>query len=496
MKLRNQSLVLTGLPLVCQLTFVWILVAANANLEKAAAIEGHAKKVLASCDELRMALFANYLTLTSMRMSESKEYLPVLDQGRDRINAKVAALKRLTAQDLKARSIISQYVDSISHIQDLCDEGQKSFLQKDVNPKFMSYIDEAEFFEELAVYSKRLTGNIADINDIYTPIVNEMLPAESNRRRALRTFLTVGVIFNIAITFLLAWMFGRITVKRMDKLIFRIRDFSGGKVEKTPLGGNDELAELDTVFREMAMQREQADEVKKNIQAMVSHDIRAPLTSLLGMVQVCRDSTYGEIPQKVDTTLMRIESEINRLVRLANDLLDMERMESGSLELNKRQITGIELITQALDSVRGLADAKQIELDVSAPESVQLFCDPDRIIQVLVNLISNAVKFSSRKSKIEISATTIDESKSIRFEVTDHGKGLSDEEQNLVFEKFKQLDQDTQTKRQGSGLGLFICKSLIEAHGGKIGVNSSQGAGSIFWFEIPGVDKKEQKHQV
>ncbi len=484
MKLRNQSLVLTGLPLVCQLLFVWILVAANANLEKAAAVEGHAKKVLASCDEMRMGLFANYLVLTSMRMAESKEYIPVLDRGKALMKEKVEALKTLTASDTKAKPAIEHYLDSIAHIQELCDEGQKSFLSKDTVPKFKSYLDQGEFFEELAVYSKRLTSDIAAINDIYIPLVKEMMPAELERRKALRTFLVGGVVFNIAITATLAWMFGRTTVKRMDKLIFKIRNFSVGKIEKTPLGGNDELAELDTVFSEMAAQRESADEIKKNIQAMVSHDIRAPLTSLLGMVQVCRDSTYGEIPQKVDTTLMRVESEINRLVRLANDLLDMERLESGSLELNLREITAMELLTQALDSVRGLADAKQIQLELSAADQLSFSCDADRMVQVLVNLISNAIKFSPRKSKIELKASSQTATKRTRFEVEDHGKGLSEEEQKHVFEKFKQLDQESQVKRQGSGLGLFICKSLVEAHGGIIGVTSKQGEGSIFWFEI------------
>ncbi|MBX9687281.1 MAG: hypothetical protein K2X27_11300, partial [Candidatus Obscuribacterales bacterium] len=237
MKLRYQNLVLTGLPLVCQLAFVSVLVFQNISLEKAAAVELHAKKVLTSCDELRVLLFAGYLTLTSMRLAESQEFVSTLNDSRKKILSKIKNLKELTASDQDAIQPVKRYSDTILHIQSLCDEGQLSYLNRGSKSDFKSFLNEQEFFEELAVYSRRMTENIAEINAVYSPIVNEMKPEAARRRKALQQFLIGGVAFNVALTLFLAWSFGKNTVSRLEFLLSKISDFARGKTDSRPLSG-------------------------------------------------------------------------------------------------------------------------------------------------------------------------------------------------------------------------------------------------------------------
>ena len=484
MKLRYQGLLLTLIPLVCQLTFVGSLVMVASSLERAATAEAHAKGVLSQCEGLRVSLVGNYFTLATMRLSESKEVSSTLQLARQRIGAKIKTLRLLTAKDKESLPIMNEYLAAVDHISLLCEDARQAYHRGESEPTFSSFLEESEFFEEMTIYLRRLLELSEKIDAIYAPMVREFQPEATVERSRISMIIFVGVVLNSIISVFLAVTFGRKTAGRLEQLMAKLKAFAEGHVDEKPIRGSDEIAQLDATFRQMASQRAAADELRRSVFAMVSHDLRSPLTSVLGMIHLAVQNAYGELQPKLHRTLSRVESELSRLIRLSNDLLDIERLQTGKLDLAINEQQAAALITSAIEAVKGIADVREIEIRVECASDLEIECDGDRIIQVLVNYLSNAIKYSNRKSFITLRAVASPNEETVRFEVEDYGPGISAQELPFVFEKFKQLSQEQETKRQGSGLGLSICKSLLESHNGTVGVNSEPGKGSCFWFEL------------
>lgn len=487
MKLRHQTLLLIGLPLTFELLFVGVLASTSADLEAAASKESHAKTVLTECDALRLKLFARSMSLTSLKVAQSKDLDSLIDAASAKNEKRFQALRALVSADGRGKEAVATYLATLEHLNAMLDEAQKTYIDGVFTGEFSNFLADEDLFEELSVFFRRMTANIDRINEIYSPIVAEFRPEAAKKRGSLRTLIYAGVGANILLSLALALYFGRNTVSRLETLMRKLKDFSTGKNELPPIKGNDEVAELDSAFRQMALEREQADELKKAVQAMVSHDLRSPLTSILLRLQLCQSGVYGEVQPPLKKTFETIEAEIQRLVRLANDLLDAERLESGKLELQQELCDAESFILEAVQAVFVLAEMKRITIEVekvSPPQDVN--CDRGRIIQVLINFLSNAIKFSPRSSKITVSVKRVARGDAVRFEVIDQGRGLSADERERVFDKFVQLPQSADVKSSGTGLGLAICKQLIELHSGVLGADSPPSGGSCFWFELPG----------
>ncbi|MCC7529737.1 MAG: HAMP domain-containing histidine kinase, partial [Candidatus Melainabacteria bacterium] len=165
-----------------------------------------------------------------------------------------------------------------------------------------------------------------------------------------------------------------------------------------------------------------------------------------------------------------------------NDLLDIDKIESGRFNLNMQETEDASMISQAVELIQHSADARKITIEINAA-NLDVNCDEERIIRVLTNLIANAIKFSPDGSNIVVSTTPVKDG--ILFEVKDQGRGMPAGEQEKIFERYHQVDSSDEAEKNGSGLGLTICKALIEAHQGTIGATSKEGEGSTFWFRIP-----------
>lgn len=172
----------------------------------------------------------------------------------------------------------------------------------------------------------------------------------------------------------------------------------------------------------------------------------------------------------------------DRLVRLINDILDIERIESGKVTISKQVYDAANLLSQAADAMRIVAEKAGITLSVSH-FSAQVWVDSDRIIQTLTNLLSNAIKFSSAGSTVWLSAAP--QKEQILFQVTDQGRGIPAAHLETIFERFQQVDASDSRKKGGTGLGLAICRSIVQNHGGKIWTESTLGEGSTFFFTLP-----------
>ncbi len=222
--------------------------------------------------------------------------------------------------------------------------------------------------------------------------------------------------------------------------------------------------------------------LKDEFISTVSHELRTPLTSIRGAVGLLASNAVAENSEHYQQLLQTALGNSERLSQLINDLLDLQKFESGNFSLSFAQTDMKQLVLQALESIAPFAAKYQVSFQTKLADC-QVMADPTRVRQVVDNLLSNAIKFSSAGQTVVVQLTGLGDR--IRFEVRDQGSGIPDNFRNRIFEKFSQADSSTSRKVEGTGLGLNICKTIIGAHHGEIGFDSKPEQGALFWFELP-----------
>ena len=241
-------------------------------------------------------------------------------------------------------------------------------------------------------------------------------------------------------------------------------------------------------------ERKQVERMKNEFVSMVSHELRTPLTSIRGSLGLIEGGVVGPLPEPVLEMVCIARNNTDRLVRLINDILDLEKIESGKIELKPERVRLRELIETSLRALDPMAQERGIRLSrVLSNRAVT--CDRDRLIQVLTNLVGNAIKFSPDGSVVEVRAGPTGDDR-VRFMVIDQGPGIAPADLPKLFRRFQQLDASDSRQRGGTGLGLAISRAIVEQHGGEIGVESTPGTGSRFWFEIPGAGEAPSRESV
>jgi two-component system, OmpR family, phosphate regulon sensor histidine kinase PhoR len=221
--------------------------------------------------------------------------------------------------------------------------------------------------------------------------------------------------------------------------------------------------------------------VRRDFISNLSHELRTPLASLKALTETLQDGALDD-PPAAQRFLSRIETEVDALTQMAQELLDLSRIESGKIELNLQETTPQKILQRAADRMRLQAERADVNLTLDClSELPNIQADVARIEQVLVNLIHNGIKFTSTGGTVTLSAEA--GSRLIRFAVTDSGSGIPADDLPRIFERFYKADPSRRSG--GTGLGLSISKHLIEAHGGKIWAESREGSGSTFYFELP-----------
>jgi PAS domain S-box-containing protein len=234
-------------------------------------------------------------------------------------------------------------------------------------------------------------------------------------------------------------------------------------------------------FRDVT-ERQAVDRMKSEFVSTVSHELRTPLTSIRGALGLLTSGLLGPIAGKGQRMLEIAVSNTDRLVRLINDILDLERIGSEKTELSRGNVDARAVMMQALDGVLSVADQAGVQLAIE-PASADLLGDTDRIVQTLTNLLGNAIKFSPAGTTVTLSGAA--SGVEFVFCVSDQGRGIPEEKLGAIFKRFSQVDASDSRDKGGSGLGLAICQSIVEAHGGRIWVEPNHPAGSRFQFTIP-----------
>ena len=237
----------------------------------------------------------------------------------------------------------------------------------------------------------------------------------------------------------------------------------------------------------------EANRMKTEFVSIVSHQLRAPLSNEKWSIELLLSGKIGPIEEEQLEYFKILKENNDRMRELINDLLTVSRIEQGRLPIVKANVSLKELIEKQLQRIRPFASASNIEILANlSGDKLEVYGDKPQITTVLENLLDNAIRYSKEKGKILVSAEK--KGKFIFFEVKDHGVGIPEEERQNIFKKFFRSENALKRQTQGSGLGLYIAKAIIEDSGGKIGFSSRESVGSSFWFTLP-VDGQVKKNK-
>ncbi len=228
--------------------------------------------------------------------------------------------------------------------------------------------------------------------------------------------------------------------------------------------------------------RKELERLKQKFMAMISHDLRTPLSTIVNYLEMLDTGLFGELNERGDHLLKIAQSNLHRMLCLINDLLDLEKAEFGGLKLNCSKQNLHDLVEQSVKTVSNMAFRKQVHIEV-ATENLSVSVDNNRVSQILINLLSNAIKFSPNNGIIKVRT---EEKEHMAFVyIADQGRGIPEDMKEAIFEHFQQVEVADSVDKGGSGLGLAICKTLVELHGGKIKAENNLDKGSTFSFSLP-----------
>lgn len=262
---------------------------------------------------------------------------------------------------------------------------------------------------------------------------------------------------------------------------------------------SNELGNLEASFNSVIQSytaaledHKQLEQAKTQFVSIASHELRTPLTSIKGSLNLVKNGYLGEIPQKALHAIQIAEQESDRLVSIVNTLLDLAKIESGELKPHKKWLSLEPIIIETCQSLYSLIKQKNINIENIQILNLETHIDPNLIQQVLYNLLSNAIKYSPNDGNIIIQQKILNNSV-LEINIIDEGPGVPNADRKKIFESFRQSIKPKDHLVKGSGLGLSIAKSIIEQHNGEIGIKNTTKQGSVFYFRLPEIRKKNRK---
>ncbi len=476
LRLSHKGLVLIAVPLAFELfTFAW-LYTALLGAEQEIRREAYAKDVQRHMNNMTQLIVGASTALVYYCTTANQSFL-----------ARYKRSKAELALDFKELTELQKdKPGELAALKPLHEASDRAVMYMDEARRALEMGDESRKTEFILNW-RNLLGHLFDEIDkvsLHCKSIAETAPElEEYRRVILKQLVLLAIFASIGLAAGLALYFNRDTARRLRVLMENTQRFAKGEPLARTLEGSDEIGELDQVFHQMADTITEQARQKQEFVAMITHDMRSPLTAVVGALAMLTEGIHGDrIAGRNLEIVERCETSLQRIVRLINDLLDAEKIAAGKMEIHCDTLALSSVFDSAVQTVQPLAEEKKVSFVVPAVSNM-VYADGDRMVQVMVNLFSNAIKFSPSGGKI--TAAVQERDCSVEVRISDEGPGIPESDLAIIFQRFQQSKSTSARIKGGTGLGLAVCKDIIELHKGTIGVESRLGQGSTFWFCLP-----------
>lgn len=482
MTILQKGILLIAVPLILEVLLSLVLFVQNQELEMEKERLNRSRAILSSIYAVSDTFLEAGGALVQLENSRDFKALMVFLGAMERIPGAKDVVLKTAGSELEGKELnelLEVYESAyrrFSEVRDLVVNPNAS--PEEIRSRALKTLHlSASFVESMSSYRNRAERTFEDAEN-----------RQMQMRTHMRNLIIAGTAGNIVISSGLAIWLGLTTLRRLKIVMDNARRIGAQIPLNPPLRGKDELAFLDALvhqasdgLEEARKMEKQAEQFRDQLHAMVVHDLRSPLTSVNAAVCMVHDGLAGEVPERATEMLSMAQRNLSRIQVLVNDFLQLKKLESGRLELELTSLPLGRLLSSAVEMVQEQASLKGLTLDIPE-EDVVVEVDGPRIEQVLTNILTNAIRHSPEGGKITLRLSGA--SDMVRVEVHDQGPGVSEQWREKIFQSYIQVTKEDTRSGGGTGLGLPICKMLIEKHGGKIGVEPSPSGGSIFWFTV------------
>jgi signal transduction histidine kinase len=478
MKLFQKGILLIAIPMLAQFIFVVVLLVQYRAAEELTWKDVAFREKTSELVGVSILCYKAIGLLSAYGVSKEPALMNSFDGVYEQLIRKCEFLELLEKEEphnqdaIIARQSLRKTVHDIYELKRFATLNQRQFRAN------MMLVSETQSDVEKALASlEHLIANRAKIG----------VPTSKQIERSRWVFLYAvigGCAFNMIMSSFLLGLYAKDFASRFKVIVDNTKKVAAGDSLNQEITGKDELKELDVFIHQMNTSLRQLEDRKNQLMGMVSHDLRGPLTSLNLTLNLIKHGATGKIPEATEERVDGAVSLVGRLSSMVDDILDLDKLRAGKLELKLLAISSSEVVEECLRELESLAAASCVVLRHSVGNNY-VVADRERLAQVFVNLVINAIKYSPQNGVVEVASFA--NGSSVRFEVRDEGSGVPEEYQDIIFLPFEQVPENK--RRKGTtGLGLPICKMLVELQGGSIGVESRSGQGSTFWFTVPSAE--------
>ncbi len=483
MKLFQKGVLLIAIPIVGQFAFVLFLIGAHRASEELAWKDMHFRTQTQELMSISILTYKAIGGLSVYGMGNQTGSLQTFDRQYEQLQRKVEMLSLMdranpSETSRQARTILKRVLTSLYAVRQSI-----SLKSAGSGPSLVLIVSELR---------KEVEDLLTILEKLIAERVGESLTDTQQLERSRWIFLVsivAGFSINMLVAGVLLLVYARDFAKRFNILVDNTRRVPQGVSLNKRIDGKDELADLDRTFHEMNQSLKAAEARKQQLMNMVSHDIRGPLTSVQITLEILLNRTITQVSDSVHRRLNDMDKLVQRLSRMVSDVLDFDKLKVGKLDLTLDMVSVRDVIDDCVNEVLPILTKQDIKIDVAGGDH-RVVADRERLPQIMINLITNAAKFTPAGSTIGIYTVPVAESgagrdEMLKIAIRDEGPGVPEIYRETIFLPFEQVPDDKRPKAGSSGLGLPICKMLVELHGGKIGVDVPSSGGSIFWFTLP-----------
>lgn len=473
LSLKQKGLIIVCVPLVFQLMMGAILSFVYSRAEHEAWRESQARLLMIQANQIVKDMYSAAQTLFLIGGLKNEMLYAKWQEERQSLIMDLDSLRRITRgrSSQAYQKLLNINNKAISLLDDCYVKVQsgQSYSSLDAIPAIKSFAD--SFWKEV---------DLVLTQDLKAQLLGVL--SEEQTRKLLIACLYGGLLFGVLIAFSLSLFFSSSMERRIGIITDNTKRLRNKETLNEQIGGNDEISLLDGEFHNLVKQLSDAERFRSEFISMLTHDLRTPLMSVeLSVETIARGMENASARDKKELEAIKIN--LRRVMSLIRDLLDIERGSQGKLPLELEELDLAAILEKSIKSVSTLAGNKNLEIIKKYETDLVLMADKKRIEQVVVNLISNAIKYAPENSQIEIHAA-LKSSDKIEVRIIDRGSGVKPEDRARLFQRFERSSSPAHAE-QSIGLGLAICKTIIESHHGDIGHEDNSAGGSIFWFSLP-----------